>query len=363
MTKERPIYFSFFMFDSSTRLYDARVRASYLEHMKVLAEYGYAGFELHLGRGAEVATAYPSYADELQAYASLRNEMDANGLAGLALATNVGATPSLDPSSHAPCTRRAALEFLRSRVEITAALRGEIMMGPLVIPYGAFVRSAPNGDGVWSDALQAELAERYQLAAAVLEELGEHARALGVKVAIEPISHWETPGPNKLSQLLPFLRSVRCTQIGAIIDSAHETLDGDGPEAFAQQVAELSEAGRLHYVQASPPDRGGLEASWLPWEPLFQPLLARYAGPVAIEIFNAVPDFAAGLRLSRRKYWIPGMDPAGTGPSAYDVARGSLRKLRAEFARLERAAADDAAAASGTIELGTGGTRDTAAAE
>lgn len=334
MTKERPIYFSFFMFDSNTRLYDARLRASYLAHMKVLADYGYAGFELHIGRSTEAEVAYPSYADEVQAYASLRREMDESGLQGLALATNVGATPNLDPSSRDPAVRRAALEFLRSRLDITAALRGEIMMGPVVIPYGAFVHSAPNGDAVWSDALQDELAQRYELAAAVLEELGEHASSRGVRVAIEPISHWETPGPNKLSQLLSFLRSVRCAQIGAIIDSAHETLDGDGPDVFVDQIAELAAAGRLHYVQASPPDRGDLGSSWLPWGPLFRPLLARYTGPVAIEIFNAVPDFAAGLRLSRRKYWIPGLDPAGTLPSAYDVARGSLRKLRAEFEKL-----------------------------
>lgn len=352
VTKERPIYFSFFMFDSNTRLYDARLRASYLSHMKVLAEAGYAGFELHLGRSTEVEIAYPSYADELKAYASLRKEMDDNGLECLALATNVGATPGLDPSSRDPGIRRAALEFLRSRVDITAALRGEIMMGPVVIPYGAFVCSAPNGDAVWSDALQTELAQRYELAASVLEQLGEHAAQRGVKVAIEPISHWETPGPNKLAQLLPFLRSVRSTQIGAIIDSAHETLDGDGPEEFARQVAELSAAGRLHYVQASPPDRGDLECSWIPWEPLFQPLLAHYDGPVAIEIFNAVPDFAAGLRLSRRKYWIPGIDAPNSFPSAYDVARSSLRKLRSEFAKLERLAEDDAAA-SGVVEVGS----------
>ena len=50
MTRERPIYFSFFMFDSNTRLYDPRLRASYLTHMQVLADSGYAGFELHLGR-------------------------------------------------------------------------------------------------------------------------------------------------------------------------------------------------------------------------------------------------------------------------------------------------------------------------
>lgn len=334
MTHERPIYFSFFMFDSNTRLYDARLRASYLEHMQVLSSYGYAGFELHAGRSPEFDVAYPTYADEIAAYASLRKELDDSGLRHVQLATNVGVTPALDPSSNDADIRRAAAEFLRSRIDVTAALRGEIMMGPVVIPYAGFVHSAPNGDAVWSDALQDELARRYRNAAPVLDEVGRYAKERGVKVAIEPITHWETPGPNKLAQLLDFLELVPCTQIGAIIDSAHETLDGDGPDIFSAQVAKLASAGRLHYTQASPPDRGSLESSWLPWGPIFKPILAHYDGPVAIEIFNAIPDFAAGLRLSRRKYWIPGIDTPRAGPSAYDVARASLQKLRTEFEQL-----------------------------
>ncbi|MCA9546572.1 MAG: hypothetical protein KC613_19340, partial [Myxococcales bacterium] len=92
---------------------------------------------------------------------------------------------------------------------------------------------------------------------------------------------------------------------------------------------------RLHYCQASPPDRGDLANAWIPWKGIFTPILKHYRGPVAIEIFNAVPEFAAGLRLSRRKYWIPGVDQPSNLPSAYDVAKASLARLRAEFARIE----------------------------
>lgn len=335
MASKRPIYFSFFMFDSNTRLYDAKLRASYLEHMKALVRYGYSGFELHAGRSPEFDVAYPTYADEIAAYAELRREMDRAGLEHVKLATNVGVAPNLDPSSHNSNVREAGAAFLRSRIDITAALRAEIMMGPVVIPYGGFVVTAPNGDPVWSNALQDELEQRYDNAAPVLDEVGRYAESRGVKVAIEPITHWETPGPNTLAQLMAFLDKVPCTAIGAIIDSAHETLDGAGPEIFPKQVAKLAATGRLHYAQASPPDRGNLDAAWLPWEPIFRPILAHYSGPIAIEIFNAVPDFAQGLRLSRRKYWIPGIDQPTRWPSAYDVARASIERLRTEFAKLD----------------------------
>lgn len=334
MQAKRPIYFSFFMFDSNTRLYDAPSRARYIAHMKALVAQGYQGFELHCGRSPEFDVAFPTYTEEVAAYAAFRAELDAAGLADVALATNVGVGPSEDPSSDDPAVRAAGESFLRSRIDITAALRGQIMMGPVVIPYGGFVVTAPNGTPVWSDALQDGLARRYANAAPILDSVGRYAASRGVRVAIEPITHWETPGPNTLAQLLAFLDRVPSTAIGAVIDSAHETLDGAGPEVFARQVATLAKAGRLHYVQASPPDRGTLESSWIPWDALFPPLLNHYHGPIAIEIFNAVPDFAQGLRLSRRKYWIPGVDHASQHPSAYAVAKGSLARLRLELGRL-----------------------------
>jgi sugar phosphate isomerase/epimerase len=328
----RSIFFSFFMFDTNARLHDADARALMIRHMQALSGMGYSGFELHIGREPETETAFPTYEEEIQAYSAFRKQLDEAGLHDIQLATNVGGSPGLDPSSPNKHIEAAGLAFLKSRVDITAALGGSIMMGPVVYPYGSFI------EGVWSDALQDELSRHYAYAAPVIDELGQHARKQGVKVAIEPITHWETPGPNKLSQVIEFLRMVPSREIGVVIDSAHETLDGDGPEEFSRQVRWLAREGRLHYAQASPPDRGDLASSWLPWQSIFRPLLAHYDGPVAIEIFNALPRFDPALRLSRRKYWIPGIDTGNAYPSAYDVARSSLSKLREEFARLGESA-------------------------
>lgn len=330
----RPVYFSFFMFDVNTRLFDPSARAIYLEHMKALADMGYDGFELHCLRSPEFDESFPTYADEVAGYAQLRSDVDDAGLGHIALATNVGSSPEQDVSSPEPSVREEGAEFIRSRIDITHALRGEIMMGPVVYPYGAWV-TAEDGTGLWSDALQDELTARYETAAPVLDELGEYAATKNVKIAIEPITHWETPGPNTIAQTMRFLDMVKSTQVGVVIDSAHETLDGAGPEVFAGQVKALAEAGRLHYAQASPPDRGSLADSWIPWQTLFPPILANYDGPVAIEIFNALPAFAAGLRLSRRKYRIPGVDEPDEWPDAYQVAQASLERLRTEFAQIE----------------------------
>jgi sugar phosphate isomerase/epimerase len=208
------------------------------------------------------------------------------------------------------------------------------MMGPLVIPYGGFPVDA-QGNRIWSDSLQAHLEARYVHAQPILNQLGEYAVGKNVKLAIEPITHWETPAPNTLAQLLKFLEGVPCPQVGVVLDSAHETLDGAGPELFAQQVQQLAAANRLHYVQASPPDRGALHTSWIPWVPLFTPILQVYNGPIAVEIFNAIPPFRDSLRLSRRKFWIPGLDTPNEYPSAYDIAAAALNVTQTELTKIQ----------------------------
>ena len=39
--------------------------------------------------------------------------------------------------------------------------------------------------------------------------------------------------------------------------------------------------------------------------------------------------------MSRRKYWIPGVDAPNQYPSAYDVAAASMARLKSEFGRIE----------------------------
>ncbi|ACK67121.1 Xylose isomerase domain protein TIM barrel [Rippkaea orientalis PCC 8801] len=319
------IYLSFFMFTTNLQPDNLAYRKVVVDHIKQLQTFGYSGFEFPIA-----PTFGSDFSQDIQNYADLRQYLDDQGLSAVKIATNVGCTRTYDPTSPYPEQRQKALAYLKSRVDITHALRGEIMMGPIVIPYGVFPTTDFN-EPIWSDQLQDELAVRYQTAQPVLNELGIYAAQKNVKLAIEPITHWETPGPNKLSQLMDFLDGVDCKQVGVVIDSAHETLDGDGPEIFKTQVAELARQGRLHYIQVSPPDRGALHTSWIPWQSFLEPVLDVYNGPIAVEIFNAIPAFIGSLRLSRRKFWIPGEDTPNTYPSAYDIAQKAIEATQREI--------------------------------
>ncbi len=322
------IYLSFFMFTTDMKPDDVAYRDLVVEHIKQLTAFGYSGFEFPIA-----PTYSQDYTQDIQNYRDLRNYLDSQGLESVKIATNVGATRTFDPSSPYPQQREEALRYLKSRVDITAALGGEIMMGPIVIPYGVFPTTDFN-DPIWSDRLQDLLKVRYQTAQPILNQLGIYAADKNVKLAIEPITHWETPGPNKLSQLMDFLVGVESKQVGVVIDSAHETLDGDGPEIFKTQVAELAQQERLHYIQVSPPDRGAVHTSWIPWQGFLEPILAVYSGPVAVEIFNAIPEFLSSLRLSRRKFWIPGEDEANSYPSAYQIADAAIQATRKELKQI-----------------------------
>jgi D-psicose/D-tagatose/L-ribulose 3-epimerase len=321
-TTDRSFYLSFFLFTTDPQPGDPIARERLIGQIEELVAMGYSGFELPIPPGDPAAAAA-----EIEAYRNLRDQLDQRGLATVALTTNVAATAAFDPSSEDPAVREAALRYLRSRVEITAALRGKVMMGPIIFPYG-LRPLAPDGQPLWSDALQSWLGDGYLRAAGVLAELADHAASLDVRLAIEPISHWETAAPNTLEQLQDFLELVANPFLGVVIDSAHEVLDGAGPERFAEQVAALAAAGRLHYVQLSAPDRGRLDRSWLPWGSFLERILPHYQGPLAIEMFNALPVFQPLLRLSRRKYWIAGVDAPSDAASAMQAAQASLQASR-----------------------------------
>jgi sugar phosphate isomerase/epimerase len=318
------VYFSFFMFTANLQPDDPAAADVWIRHIKTLVDMGYSGFDLPI---APPAGSDPW--DDVGAYEQLKARFDRAGLKDVGFTTNVGTTRTFDPTSPYSEQRASALEYLKSRVEITRILGSEsIMAGPVIFPYGQFP-TTDAGLPLWSDALQDWLAPRYRNAAPILQELGVYAAERRVKVAIEPVDHWETPAPNMVSDVLQALHGVPSAQIGLTIDSAHVALGSTGPEVFRDDVRTCAKQKRLHYVHVSPPDRGQFVDSWLPWDIFLSAVLPHYDGPLLLEVFNAVEPFTEGLRITRRKFWIPDEDPPRHDwPSAYQVAQDGIAVLR-----------------------------------
>ncbi|MEN3361619.1 MAG: hypothetical protein V7637_5601 [Mycobacteriales bacterium] len=320
------IYFSFFMFTTDLRPGDPEYAKIIVRHIRELRSLGYAGFDMpvHPGDPRDLSA-------QVESYRELRHDLDQAGLDDVGFTTNVATTRTFDPTSMYGDQRDLGLAYLKSRVDITAALGGTIMAGPIVFPYNVYPTSDENAP-IWSDALQDWAQPRYRNAQAVLDELGEHAERRNVRLAIEPVDHWETPAPNMVGDVLRFLEGVPSRQVGVCVDSAHVVLGSSGPREFRRDIGEAADAGRLNYVQVSAPDRGAVGDSWIPWGEFLGTILPRYDGPLLIEIFNAIPAFLDSLRVTRRKFWIPDEDdPVAGQPDAYTVAGEAIEALRGEL--------------------------------
>ena len=329
MNSDRDVYLSFFMFTRDLRPGDPEYAQVIIAHIRKLRDMGYTGFDMPI---------FPNetrdHRSEVASYAELKRTLDQAGLQDVGFTTNVAATRTFDPSSVYGDQRQVALAYLKSRVDITAVLGGTIMAGPFVFPYNVFPVT-DLGEPIWSDSLHAWTRPRYRDAQPILDEVGDYAAGQGVKLAIEPVDHWEQAAPNMIGDVLRFLEGVPSRQVGVCVDSAHVVLGSSGPDQFRRDVMEAARAGRLNYAQVSAPDRGAVHDSWIPWREFLGAIVADYDGPLLIEIFNAIPAFLGPLHLTRRKFWIPGEDqPVAGVPDAYEVAAASIDTLRAELSKL-----------------------------
>ncbi|WP_183609812.1 MULTISPECIES: sugar phosphate isomerase/epimerase family protein [Rhizobium] len=323
--RRRDIYFSFFMFTADLRPNDAGYTQVLVRHLKALTEIGYTGFDVHIAPGpADVG-----HHAEVESYISLKRTFDRAGFRDVKFTTNVGTTRTFDPTSPYEEQRKQALSYLKSRVDITSVLGGEntIMSGPFLYPYGIFPLT-DDGEGIWSDALQDWMKPRYAAAASIFRELAQYSAGKRVKLAIEPVKNWETPGPTMVSEALDFLESADIPTCGVTIDTAQVVMESQGPAIFRKNVARAVQQNRLNYVHISAPDRGAVRDSWIPWEIMLDEIEPVYSGPYLVEVFNAIPPFESSMRMTRRRFWRPSEDaPEANVDSAYDVARAALKTL------------------------------------
>ncbi|KAA9383859.1 sugar phosphate isomerase/epimerase [Neorhizobium galegae] len=327
---KRDIYFSFFMFTADARPDDKAYTQVLIRHLQALTEMGYTGFDLHIASGPAAADHHA----EVDSYVCLKRAFDDAGFRDAKFTTNVGTTRTFDPTSPYEEQRRQALAYLKSRVDITLALGGEdaIMSGPFLYPYGVFPLN-DSGDGIWSDALQDWMKPRYAAASAPFRELAAYANEKKVKLAIEPVKNWETPGTTMISDALDFLETYDIPACGVTIDTAQVVMESQGPAIFKANVARATRKNQLNYVHISGPDRGAVTDSWIPWDIMLGEIEPVYTGPYLVEVFNAIPPFDSSMRMTRRRFWRPGEDEPETGrDSAYDVARSALKTLEDKIA-------------------------------
>jgi sugar phosphate isomerase/epimerase len=331
-TTRAEVYFSLFMFTADLQPDNPAYTEVLARHIRELSTYGYDGFDLPIA-----PTAATDHRAEIQSYVDLKHRLEDLDLGEIRISTNVATTKRFDPTSPYREQREAALSYLRSRVDITAALGGSLMAGPVIFPYNVYPVTE-DGQPIWSDALQDWVKPGYARARGIISELSGYAGERGVTVGIEPVDHWEQAAPNQVGDVADFLEELGGDNVGVCIDSSHVVLGSEGPAAFRRQVARLAPGGKISSIHLSAPDRGRLADSWIPWSAFLEPILPVYDGPFLVEVFNAIPAFVSSFRLTRRKFWIPGEEEPVLGlPDAYTVAGEAITTVRSELAQLTAA--------------------------
>ena len=193
-----------------------------------------------------------------------------------------------------PGLRRDAVRQMKSQLSVIAELGGRGAQTPA--SYGMFSRRLPPFEPPRSEE------EDREVLLAGLIELGEHARAEGVTLFLEPLNRYEDHMVNRLDQAVDLIREVGLDSVRVGIDSYHMNIEETDPAA-----AILAAAPFIGHAQVSDSNRFQPGAGHLDWPAWLSALdAAGYDGYLAVECrltgdpLNAVRSIPAFLRRAAR---------------------------------------------------------------
>ncbi|WP_336922138.1 sugar phosphate isomerase/epimerase family protein [Aquipuribacter sp. SD81] len=184
---------------------------------------------------------------------------------------------------------RRTQDYLRAVVDAAHAVGADVIGGPAYASVGR----------TWALEGAARTAA-YARWAEALVPVAEHARAAGVRIAVEPLNRYETSFLNTVEQALEALDHLPAEvadAVGLLLDTYHLNIEERDPVAAVRAAGD-----RIAHVQASGTHRGTPGDDHADWPGLVAALDAvGYAGAVCIESFT--PDNATIARAA--SIWRP----------------------------------------------------------
>jgi len=240
-----------------------------------IAEVGYDGVEVPLFEGKAAH------------YTEMRGLLESVGFDGCSGVTVMSAEKN--PASSDAKIRQAGLDHIKWAIDMTAALGGNLLCGPLHSGLGVFSGKAATKDELkWS--------------ADVLRQAGEHASDLAIQLAVEYLNRFENYLLTTAEQCHDYVDRVGHPSVGMMWDTFHAHIEEtDSPKAL-KGVAEA-----VIHVHISENDRGEPGTGQVDWDDTFKQLKkAKYDGWLTIEAFGrALPDLAAATRVWRDLFESP----------------------------------------------------------
>ena len=197
---------------------------------------------------------------------------------GLELTTGPGGHWPLecDLSADAPEDRRKALIWHKKQVDVTAEMGAIAYTGALYGHPGVVKRRIPPPD-------------EYQRTAESLHQLAEYARQQGVKIVLEPMSHFRTHVVNTPEQMMRLIGMADHQNLWTLLDTYHLVTE---IRDYAQAIRTVRD--RLWGIHACENDRGVPGGGLVPWQTVFATLREiGFDGYLLLESYNsALGDFA-----------------------------------------------------------------------
>ncbi len=272
-------------------------------HLPLFARMRAAGMDF-----CEILVPEPGELDPGEAGQAARN-------AGLFLALAARVNAARDLASEDAGSHRAAVDYLRTCVDVARGCGAQIVGGPL---YGAplvFAARAP------APIEEAARTARIARVVAGLRTAGAYAAEQGVRLAVEPLNRIETDFCNTARQAVELVERVGSPGVGVMLDTFHMAMEEDDlPQAIRHAAPHL-----LHF-QANENHRGFLGTGHLDWTAIARALAdADYAGAITLEPFRRT-DHRLSVPLAQ---WRPPThDEDADLRASGDLLRGLLHASR-----------------------------------
>ncbi len=240
-------------------------------HRDLLADIRATGFD-----GVEV----PIFDGKPADYAALGRMLDDLGLDRTAVAAMGDPGMNLIGDKAA---QTAGIDHMKRVLDCTAALGATLVCGPLHSCLGHFSGQGPTA-AEFDRSVQAQRA------------IGDHAKPLGVTVALEALNRFECYLVNTMDGLAAHLDAVGHPNIRAMYDTFHANIEEVDPIGALTRNAD-----KVAHIHISENDRGVPGRGNIPWPETYAAIKSiGYDGWLTIESFGrGLPDLAAATKVWR----------------------------------------------------------------
>ncbi len=249
-------------------LWTAHVTEAYHPILEDLKATGYEGIEIPIGEGKS---------SDYERIGKILQDLDLGCTAVTSLFDDG------NPASPDPAIRQKAIEQMKWRIEMGAAMGAEIIGGPFHSAFASFSGQPPT-------------VEERKRSAEVLRAAAEIAAPYNIVLTPEALNRFECYLYNTLGDIAELIQAVDHPNLRMIFDTHHAHIE----EKSMREVI-TSHASHIAHVHISESDRGTPGSGQVNWQAVFDGLREiDYEGWLTIEAFSRNnPEFASAINVWR----------------------------------------------------------------